>query len=209
MHTKNRRNLQTRMKTITIFAALGVLTLLSPTYAGSRGNGKDKHETIESVLASLPVPEWPAQAARFVSEIKGSGQEETALAAVRYAANRHPGSVAEVVGALADALPKSAPTVAATAAKLLPQEARAIENSAVRGAPDQAERIVHAMGGTVKGGFEGSDKHPGYGKRPTTPPGRGEHKPGTIRGNRPPEPPGHVFDPYPGRDTRGRHYGCP
>jgi hypothetical protein len=208
MHTENRRNLQTRMKTISIFAALGVLTLLSPTYAASRGNGKDKHETIESVLASLPVPEWPAQAALFVSGIKGSAQEETALAAVRYAANRHPGSVAEVVGALADVLPKSAPTIAATAAKLLPQEAQAIQHSAEKAAPGQGEQIARAMGGRVTEG-SGVIKNPGRGNRPTMPPGHGTHKPGTIRGNRPSEPPGHDYDPYPGRDTRGRHYGCP
>jgi hypothetical protein len=210
------------MRTISILTALGLLALgpSNYTFAASaggngngngNGNGKDKKDqTIETVLAAAPLPEWPAQAAAFVRTTRAPDQENVALAAVRYAANLHPGSVTELIGALAGVVPGSAPLLAGSAAQLVPQEASNIQNAATSAAPRYAEQIARAVSGAVPG-TPASAVNPSVPvNRPTVPPGlAGTSKPGLIRGNRPAVPPGLEEDGKPGRDPQRFRYGHP
>jgi hypothetical protein len=209
------------MKTVSILAVVGFLALSSPTelFAGGKGNNGNgnsgnngnngKNKTIESVLASAPLPEWPAQAAGFVSSLKGADREHTALAALQYAASTHPATVTSIASALAAVLPASAPTLAADAAKLVPADAKDIVDAVSKAVPQEGDQIAQAVALAVPDSGVVL-KNPDNGNRPPLPPGWAKgNTPGRIRGNRPLFPPGQVLDPKPGRDPQRREYGSP
>jgi hypothetical protein len=197
------------MRSIQTFALASVLSLsMVQSHAAS---DKKINEQVNASLSSVSVLELAPKAAAIVEAAKRNEKEDVALAAIQFAAGKHPDSIVTMVGALGKVLPESAAALATSAMTLLPAQKTEIVQAALKAAPAQAAAIEKAIsrfgpqaaGEPAKSPGNRPETPPGLDNRPVTPPGLVDKDvPGAIRGNRPEIPPGHVRDPKPGRDPQ-------
>src|ERR1044071_8153029 len=122
--------------------ALGlVLSASSVTF----GNETSQAAAFKKLLANVPVPELPAQAAKLVVDAKAKEQKSVTIGVVRAAVERSPVAAPFVVSAVTRAVPSVAAVAAATAVSLQPKQAGAIAKAAAAAAPSQAASIVAAV----------------------------------------------------------------
>ena len=135
--------------TLSIFVTFASLAQTKAASASPPGQSKKTTlEEVQSILASVPIPELPAKAAQLVVAAKLSDRDAVALATIQYAASAHPGSIVALVSSVVAADPGSAAAVASSATKLVPSEAPGISGAALNAAPGQGEQIARALGVT-------------------------------------------------------------
>jgi hypothetical protein len=192
------------MRTIQTFTIISLLTwAIGQSYAAPAKNSLA--DQVYASLSAVPAPELAPKAAALVNAAKNKDKEDTALAAIQFTTATRPGSIVQVVSALVNELPKSAASLAATAAILVPSFHPDIVQAALNAAPSQADKINKALAQAGPPATTPPPHAQNPGNRPDIPPGlvdKDPTHPGTINGNRPLTPPGHVRDPKPGRDPQ-------
>lgn len=99
----------------------------------------------DKAISSLPAPEIPPLAAKWVSQSAPADRLSVTVAIVEAAERINPAVCPLVVAAISRAVPEMAAVAAATAAAKQPTQAVAISKAATAATPAMAARIVEAL----------------------------------------------------------------
>jgi hypothetical protein len=206
--------------------------LLCACLLTANADTNSKRKEFEDSLRNIPLPELPAQAAKWVKSAAPNERRENALLAVETILKQHPAAATTVVSAISRVAPETSADVAATAARLSPANAQYIQLAAETGAPSRQAEISQAMrrlessrgnittsAGDIQGKNgvgHGPPENPGKGKGlidvrngridpdDTLPNGKPRHFPPTPP-HRPVTPPRPVHYSHPGENGDGGH----